>query len=86
MSLTAAFNSLFVDWVDGIPLNLNYIQWNIMQPSKNEIVPFAVTCMELEGIILSEISRSEKDRYHMISLVCGIYETKQMNRGEGKKK
>ena len=39
---------------------------------KNEILPFATTWMELEGIMLSEISQSEKDRYHMFSLICGI--------------
>ena len=39
---------------------------------KNEILPFAATWMELEGIMLSEISQSEKDRYHMFSLICGI--------------
>ena len=38
---------------------------------KNEIMPFAATWMELEGIILSEKSQSEKDRYHMFSLICG---------------
>ena len=40
----------------------------------NEILPFATTWMELEGIMLSEISLSEKDNYnyHMISLICGI--------------
>ena len=36
---------------------------------KNEILPFATTCMELEGIMLSEISQSEKDKYHMTSLI-----------------
>ena len=39
---------------------------------KNEILPFATTWMELEGIMLSEISQSEKDKYHMTSLICGI--------------
>ena len=39
---------------------------------KNEILPFATTWMELECIMLSEISQSEKDKYHMISLICGI--------------
>ena len=39
---------------------------------KNEILPFATTRMELEGIMLSEISESEKDKYHMTSLICGI--------------
>ena len=38
---------------------------------KNEIWPFAATWMELEGIVLSEIGQSEKDRYHMFSLICG---------------
>ena len=39
---------------------------------KNEITPFAATGMDLEIIILSEISQKEKDEYHMISLICGI--------------
>ena len=38
---------------------------------KNEILPFAATWMELEVIMLSEISKSEKDRDHMFSLICG---------------
>jgi len=46
---------------------------------KNEILPFAMMWMELEIIMVSEISQSEKDKYHMISLICGIEETKQIN-------
>ena len=38
---------------------------------KNEIMPFAAMWMELEDIMLSEISQSEKDRHHMFSLICG---------------
>ena len=38
----------------------------------NGILPFAATWMDLEGIILSEISQTEKDKYCMISLTCGI--------------
>ena len=38
---------------------------------KNKIWPFAATWMELEGITESEISQSEKGRYHMFSLICG---------------
>ena len=39
---------------------------------ENEIIPFAATWMDLEIIILSEVSQTEKDKYHMISLICGI--------------
>ena len=39
---------------------------------KNKIMPFAATWMELETLILSEVSQKEKDKYHVISLICGI--------------
>ena len=39
---------------------------------KNEILLFVTTQMDLEGIMLSEISQIEKDKYCMISLICGI--------------
>ena len=38
----------------------------------NEIMPVAATWMDLEIIILSEVSQKQKDKYHMISLICGI--------------
>ena len=38
---------------------------------KDEYLPFILTSMELEGIVLSEISQSEKNNY-MVSLICGI--------------
>ena len=53
---------------------------------KDEYLPFTTTWMELEGIMLSEISQSEKDKKHMISFICGIEETKLMSRGKGKEK
>ena len=39
---------------------------------KNEIMPFAATWMDLEMFILNEVSQKEKDKYHIISLICGI--------------
>ena len=33
---------------------------------KNEIMPFAATWIELEMIILSEVTQTEKDKYHML--------------------
>ena len=38
---------------------------------KNEIMPFAAIWMDIEIVILSEVSQTEKDKY-MISLICGI--------------
>ena len=40
---------------------------------ENEIMQLAATWMDLEIVILSEVSQTEKDKYHMISLICGIY-------------
>ena len=37
----------------------------------NKIMPFAAIWMDLEIVILSEVSQTEKDKYHMISLICG---------------
>ena len=39
---------------------------------KDKILPAVTTQMELEGIMLSELSQAEKDKYCMISLICGI--------------
>ena len=39
---------------------------------KNMIMPFAATWMQLQILILSEVSQKEKDKYHMISLISGI--------------
>ena len=39
---------------------------------KNEIMPFVAIWMDLEIIILNEISQTEEDKYHMTSLTCGI--------------
>ena len=39
---------------------------------KNKIMLFAATWMDLDTLILSEVSQKEKDKYHMISLISGI--------------
>ena len=41
--------------------------------NKNEIMPFAATWMDLKIIILSEVNQTEKNKYHMISLICRIF-------------
>ena len=39
---------------------------------KKQILPFATTWMELEDIIVREISQAEKDKCQMISLICRV--------------
>ena len=39
---------------------------------RNEIVPFAETGMDLEIVVQSEVSQKEKNKYLIISLICGI--------------
>ena len=44
----------------------------LLSHKKNQIMPFAAAQMDLEFIILSEVSQTQKDKYHMISFICGI--------------
>ena len=53
--------------------------------TKNKIMPFAATWLELEILILSEVSQKERDKYHMISLISGIKYMEQMNFSTEKK-
>ena len=39
---------------------------------KNEIMPFAAMWMGLKTVMLSEVSQTEKGKYHMTSLIRGI--------------
>ena len=39
---------------------------------KKELLPFVTAWMDLENIMLSEISQTVKDKYHMISPLTGI--------------
>ena len=38
----------------------------------NDVLPFEAKWMDLENIMLGEISQTEKDKYCVISLICGI--------------
>ena len=44
----------------------------LLSHKKKEIMPLAATWMDLQIVILSEVSQTEKDKYHMILLICGI--------------
>ena len=48
-----------------------HVHNGILLSHEDEILSFVTTWMDLEGIMLSEISQTEKDKYHMILLICG---------------
>ena len=43
---------------------------------KNDILHFSTTWLDLEDITVSEISQIEKDKYCMLSLICGLEKIK----------
>ena len=47
---------------------------------KKELLPFATAWMELESIMLREISQGVRDKYHMISPLTGTYCTKEKSK------
>ena len=47
-----------------------------------EPLPSVTAWMELESIMLSEISQAMKEKYHMISPICETYSTKQVSKVE----
>ena len=47
---------------------------------KKELIPFVTAWMELENIMLSEISQVVRDKYHIISPLTGAYSTEEKNK------
>ena len=47
---------------------------------KKELLPFATAWMELESIVLSEISQAVRDKYHLISPLTGTQSTKEKSK------
>ena len=46
---------------------------------KSEIIPFAASWMDLEIIILSELSQTEKGKHHKITIICGMLKKNYTN-------
>ena len=55
----------------------------LLSHKKFEILLFVKTWMDLESITLSEISQMVKNKYHMISLIRGIFK-EQTNKSHNK--
>ena len=49
-----------------------HIHSGMLAIKKNEMMPFAATCVDLESIILSQVNQTEKNKYHRTSLICGL--------------
>ena len=77
-----------VEWIKNMWYICTYIythtHW-VVSIKENEILPFATTWMDLEGIMLTEISQTEKYKYYMISLICGIQKIQQTSEYYGRR-
>ena len=49
-----------------------YTQWILLSHKKDKLMSFPATWMELEILILSDVSQKEKDKYHMISHIWNL--------------
>ena len=49
-----------------------HIHNGLLSHKKNKTMPFAATWMDLEIPILSDVSQAQKDKYHTMSLICGL--------------
>lgn len=58
------------DWIKKVWFIYTMEYYSVIK--KNKIMPFAATRMDLEMTILREVSQTEKDKCHMISLICGL--------------
>ena len=57
--------------------NVTHTQEYYSALKKKEIMLSLTIWINLEGIMLSETSQTEKDKYHMVSFACGTYKTNQ---------
>ena len=57
-------------WVD--KTTMGHLHNRILLSHKKEIVPFVTVWVDMENIMWSEISQLEKEKYHIILLICGI--------------
>ena len=56
----------------GMDKDVVHIYSGTLAIKKNEILPFAATWIDVEVIMLSEVSHTGKEKYCMTSIICGI--------------
>ena len=59
-------------WVDKATMGHLYNGILLGHKKRKKILPVVTVWMDTENIMLSKISQTEKNKYHMISLTCGI--------------
>ena len=67
---------LYIEWIKKIWYIYTMEYYSVIK--KNEIMPFAATWMDLQIVILGEISHTEKEKYHITSFMCGIQKEAQI--------
>ena len=81
MFLAARWKQVFINRIDKEDVASVYVNTHthththngiLLSHKKNEIMPPAATWMDLESIRLSEVIQTEKNKYHVISLICEI--------------
>ena len=65
------------EWIKKL---LHYTMEYYAAERKKELLPFMTAWMELESIMLSEISQVVKEKYHVISPISGTKSTKQTSK------
>ena len=56
----------------GVDKDVVHVYNEILVKKRNEIMSLAATWVDLEIIKLSQFSQTVKDKYHLVSLICGI--------------
>ena len=71
------------EWMDKENVWYLYTQWNIIYPLKNDQNLTIFNNMDWPWGHYAKWNKSEKDKYHMISLICGILKQTQRPRAHG---
>ena len=60
------------EWMNVYSIACKWEYKSVIKQTNNVIIQFTATWMNLEGIMLSELIQTDKDKYHMRQIMCGI--------------